>query len=131
MGAVEAYLRYAREDLADAEARLGDDRPVWRKVALHAQQVAEKVLKALIFRLGADPVRTHDLTALRVDVGVLNAALGRRLSLRYRAVLAEMTGYAVSARDPGRAQVDESQARAALAAAGALFDDLSPWLAAD
>ena len=52
----------------DAEARSADRRPVWRNTAYHAQQAAEKAVKALIFHLGGPLNRTHDILELLLAV---------------------------------------------------------------
>jgi HEPN domain-containing protein len=58
------WLRLADEDLA--MARLALDRGIYRQTCFHAQQAAEKALKALLLvRRGTYP-RTHSLEDLLV-----------------------------------------------------------------
>ena len=58
------WLAFALGDLDAARARPGRaQRP--RIVAFHAQQAAEKALKAALVLSDIDPPRTHDLDALR------------------------------------------------------------------
>jgi HEPN domain-containing protein len=58
------WLGYALGDLRTAQAGDRDPLPP-RIVAFHAQQAAEKALKAALVLAGADPQRTHELEDLR------------------------------------------------------------------
>ena len=58
------WLSYALGDLAEARSQPGQpSRP--RIVAFHAQQAAEKALKAALVLSDVDPPRTHELEQLR------------------------------------------------------------------
>ncbi len=58
------WLGFAIGDLEAARSRAGRQvRP--RIVAFHAQQSAEKAIKAALVLVGVDPPRTHDLNDLR------------------------------------------------------------------
>ncbi len=59
------WLRYAEEDLITAETYLQDPRVPPRQSCWHAQQAAEKALKAVLIFLQIDFRRTHDLNVLR------------------------------------------------------------------
>ena len=59
------WLRYAEEDLITAETYLKDPRVPSRQSCWHAQQAAEKALKAVLIFLQIDFRRTHDLNVLR------------------------------------------------------------------
>ena len=59
------WLRYAEEDLITAETYLKDPRVPPRQFCWHAQQAAEKALKAVLIFLQIDFRRTHDLEVLR------------------------------------------------------------------
>jgi HEPN domain-containing protein len=64
----ERWLEYAQDDLDTAKVTYDGER--WAATSLHAQQAAEKALKALCFeREGAEPPRTHDLVRLAQDTG--------------------------------------------------------------
>ena len=65
------WLRYAGEDLITAETLLAQARIPPRQACWHAQQAAEKALKAVLIFLQIDFPRTHDLNVLR------NLALNR------------------------------------------------------
>lgn len=58
------WLAYALGDLRVARAADRDPLPA-RIVAFHAQQAAEKALKAALVLAGVDPERTHELADLR------------------------------------------------------------------
>jgi len=80
-------------------------------VCFHAQQAAEKYLKALLAFRGLEFPKTHDLDALarRLPYG---------LRSRLHAIdLAELTRHATVTRYPGAAPVSLAAARIALAAA--------------
>ena len=59
------WLRHAEEDLITAETFLGHSRVAPRQCCWHAQQAAEKALKAVLIFLQIDFPRTHDLNILR------------------------------------------------------------------
>ena len=58
------WLKKAEHDLLNIENNLAATRIPWDTVCFHAQQAAEKVLKALLVYHGQTPPRTHDLVAL-------------------------------------------------------------------
>jgi HEPN domain-containing protein len=59
-----AWIAKAENDLLNVENNLLASRVPWDTVCFHAQQVAEKMLKALLVFRGLAPIRTHDLVAL-------------------------------------------------------------------
>lgn len=59
------WLRFATEDLRLAERDLGDPEVVPRGACLHAQQAAEKAIKAALILLAIEPPTIHNLDALR------------------------------------------------------------------
>ncbi len=59
------WLRYAFEDLQEAESGLKRDDSIPRHVCWLAQQAAEKSLKAVFVYIQTDFPETHDLDALR------------------------------------------------------------------
>jgi len=66
----ERWLHYAREDLETARVTYQGER--WTATSFHAQQAAEKALKALwVEQQGAEAPRTDDLVRLAQDVGYL------------------------------------------------------------
>jgi HEPN domain-containing protein len=59
-----AWLRKADHDLLNIENNLAAKDIPWDTVCFHAQQVAEKVLKAFLVYHGCSLSKTHDLIAL-------------------------------------------------------------------
>jgi len=59
-----AWLEKAEHDLLNIDNNLAATRIPWDTVCFHAQQAAEKALKALLAYHGEPPPRTHDLVAL-------------------------------------------------------------------
>lgn len=59
-----AWVAKAENDLLNIENNLSAGRIPWDTVCFHAQQAAEKILKAFLVRHGQIPPRTHDLVAL-------------------------------------------------------------------
>ncbi len=80
-------------------------------VCFHAQQCAEKYLKALLTFRGTDFAKTHDLEALAARL-----RNGHRPGLSHDD-LARLTRYATVTRYPGAEDISLAGARAALAAA--------------
>ena len=89
------WLRYAREDLAAAEAVTRRESVAARHVCWLAQQAAEKTIKAALVFLQIDVPRTHDLDALR------NLLPDEWQRAGGRTDLAALTEWAVEARYPG------------------------------
>jgi HEPN domain-containing protein len=80
-------------------------------VCFHAQQCAEKYLKALLIFRGTDFPKTHDLEQL---ITLLPASLRPSLTVEEQR---RMTGYATGARYPGWPDIPLSEARRAVAMA--------------
>jgi len=59
-----AWVAKAESDLLNIENNLASNEVPWDTVCFHAQQAAEKLLKAVIVRDGDRLPRTHDLIAL-------------------------------------------------------------------
>lgn len=83
--------------------------PNFDAVCFHAQQCAEKYLKALLQERGAAIPRTHNLEALAKPLLAANPALAA-----LAASLRTLGAYAVETRYPGRSS-DRAMAREALA----------------
>lgn len=91
----EAWLAKAEHDLLNIQNNLAAAEVPWDTVCFHAQQVAEKLLKAFLVFHGQVPPRTHDLIVLltgcvRIDEGLLPLEDDCR----------RLTYYAVSVRYP-------------------------------
>jgi HEPN domain-containing protein len=109
---VREWVAKAENDLLNAShtLKLGARCPT-DTVCFHAQQAAEKYLKALLTGRGIDFPKTHDLEAL---VGRLRS--GPRLVL-VQDDLVRLTRFATVTRYPGAERVSLAEARRAVAAA--------------
>ncbi len=77
-GEAARWLEFARQDLRMADLALGDG--LWSQACFHAQQCAEKTLKASLEQRGRVPPRTHKLADLVYLLGAaLPAAIGNDL----------------------------------------------------
>ena len=103
------WLRFAEEDLAQAERILTQRTFVPRHPAWLASQAAEKALKAVLVSGAIAFPRTHDL-----DLLVRLVPPGYRVRTA-EADLARLTEYAVESRYPGEwSDLTEDDARAAV-----------------
>lgn len=125
MAASSEWLRKSEEDLRLAEVGVPAGVP-WG-AAYHAQQAVAKALKALIFHLGGEPGRTHELVDLAEHISGLKPAVGGDLSERYSARLEEMTPFATASRYPDY-PVSEQEAMAVLETARSLIGDIRPLI---
>ncbi len=108
-----AWLRKAEHDLLNIANNLAAAQIPWDTVCYHAQQVAEKALKALLVYHGAALPRTHDLVVLLGQCVMLDPALAD-LEEDCR----NLTAFAVSARYPDDVfEPDETDGRAMTEAA--------------
>lgn len=101
------------EDLLDIENNLAANSVPWSVVGFHAQQAAEKALKAILIDRGENAPRTHDLGVLLrrcVSLGVPLHSLAGDCDL--------LTPFAVANRYPGAGpDATESEGRLAVDAA--------------
>jgi HEPN domain-containing protein len=93
---VGQWLARADEDLAACRILVDRESLVRAAVGFHAQQAAEKLLKALLTWHQIEFPKTHDLTALLDLVATVHADLSASLS-----DLDELTPYAIETRYPG------------------------------
>jgi HEPN domain-containing protein len=102
-GSSADWLRYAKADLALAQVPLPAG-GLYALLCFHAQQAAEKSLKAVLMQHGIAPPRTHNLETL---IDLLPAALPRTCALIQAA---RLTVFATSARYPGSQEsIDEEE----------------------
>jgi HEPN domain-containing protein len=110
--AVAAWLRKAHNDLKNIRASLQSNDPAWDTVCYHAQQAAEKSLKAFLVAHGTLPPRVHDLEellSLCKDFDASLDALAGDCGL--------LTDYGVEVRYPDVTEPDDAEAKSAVAAA--------------
>jgi HEPN domain-containing protein len=106
-------VQKAENDLLNIENNLAAGRTPWDTVCFHAQQAAEKVLKAFLIYHQEPAPRTHDLTALLARYVEVNPELSN-----LEGDCRRLTYYAVSARYPDdHYEPDEQDGRAMNAAA--------------
>src|SRR3989442_1374276 len=115
--AVDAWVRKAENDFKNIHASLTSADPAWDTVCFHAQQAAEKYLKAYLVLRGDIPPRTHDLGLLLRLAKDFDPTLD---SLKTECDF--LTDYAVEARYPDVVEPDETAARGAVAAAERIRD---------
>ena len=61
---VSAWIRKAEHDLTTVDLIIPSEDPPWDIVVFHAQQAAEKFLKAFLVARGQQPPKIHDLPRL-------------------------------------------------------------------
>jgi HEPN domain-containing protein len=112
IGTPADWLRHARSDLALVRVEQETD-VLLETLCFHAQQTAEKSLKAVLLREGIEFPYTHDIARLITLVHKAKIPWNEELDQA-----AELTGYAVEGRYPGSAEtVSEEEYRQALAIA--------------
>lgn len=108
-----AWLSKAENDLLNIENNLQAERTPWDTVCFHAQQVAEKSLKAFLVYHEQKPKRTHDLSVLVTRCAEFDDALHE-----LEADVEPLVYHAVEARYPGvRYDPDETEGRQMVAIA--------------
>lgn len=109
---VHEWITKAEADLRAAAYLLKphDERPT-DAVCFHAQQCAEKYVKALLVFRGVDFPRTHDIGKLATE---LPATLRPRLTVEEQR---RLTAYATAARYPGWGEIPLAEAKRAVALA--------------
>ena len=119
-----SWLAKARSDLLCIDNNLASARVPWDAVCYHAQQAAEKSLKAVLASRGELIPRTHDLLAL-IDACIRTEHCLD--SLRTDAYL--LNPFSVAARYPGLApDPDEDISRRAAAAAHRIVNAIAATL---
>jgi HEPN domain-containing protein len=123
--AVQVWIDKAEHDLVAATEllKLGPECP-FDIVCYHAQQCAEKYLKALLVSRVIDFPRTHDLRAL---LQLVPASLDLAIDIEG---VVRLTRYAIEGRYPGDWDaIDRPEAERCLAAARAVRATVRPRLA--
>jgi HEPN domain-containing protein/predicted nucleotidyltransferase len=128
-GAKEDMLEKARDDMILADKALSPPVVPWG-AAFHAQQAAEKALKALIYHLNGEPERTHRLSDLALRASELDARHGHALFLKYQARLADLEKHAVQPRYVNAPPVSEADALAAVETARRILEDIAALVGA-
>ncbi len=104
---ISDWLKKAEHDLKSAKVLLASDEELYDAICFHAQQLAEKAIKALFTSRNIEFPKTHNLLLLSnllhdADITTLNEELER------------LTKYAIESRypgeyvEPGRNEAEES-----------------------
>jgi len=121
------WLAKAGADLLVCEQLLGQGAVFLETVSFHAQQAAEKSLKALLVARQVEFPKTHDIERLVELVALDDAALAEAL-----ADAAELTPFGVEYRYPGEyAPVTAETARDCVSTAREVYDEISRRLSED
>jgi len=94
--AADAWFAKADNDFLDIDNNMAASRTPWDAVCFHAQNPAEKSLKAFLIGHGCLPPGTHDLVTLLAECATILPTLS---SLQGHCQL--LSVYAVSTRFPG------------------------------
>ena len=115
---VRQWLEKARQDLRSCDSLLREDPPLLYPACFHAQQAAEKYLKALLAWRGTEFPKTHSIEQLLDLVERADAAVASQL------VEAQgLTAYGVDIRYPGdQPEPTLEETRRAVGLAGAVRD---------
>lgn len=93
---VQQWLNRARKDLAAGEVLLKEGLEDYENVGFHAQQAAEKFIKAFLVRHQVEFPKTHNIAVLAQLVATVDAKLAKSL------IAADaLTPYGVEFRYPG------------------------------
>ena len=103
LGSPADWLRYARSDLELARV-VRPDEVLFEGLCFHAQQAAEKALKAVLIAKGVPPPKTHNIRTL------LDLLPQEDIAPQEIEDAASLTDYAVTSRYPGDFEsVDEEE----------------------
>ena len=117
------WLKFARDDLAAARTLLSDPDIPSRIACFHAQQSAEKALKALLVASSIPFKKTHDLVVL---AGLQDIEVSAELT---PIDLLLLHPWAVEARYPGDLpDVSDDEAAEVVATAASVFDIAARWI---
>lgn len=115
---LSAWVRKSDADLAAARTLSRQPDVSWDIVCFHAQQAAEKLLKACLIAYGDAPPKTHDLTLLR---GLIAGAGTNTDPIRDDCTY--LIPFAVAARYPGEGvEPSEAEGNSAIDAAQRIRD---------
>jgi HEPN domain-containing protein len=121
---VAQWLERAEEDLAVARHLLTEDLPYYAAIGFHAEQAAEKFIKAFLVARQVEFPKTHDIGRLLDLVAAVDVALASDL-----ASAVGLTDYGVDVRYPGDLpQLSADDARRAVHDAAFVQARITPQL---
>ncbi|MHB1442686.1 MAG: HEPN domain-containing protein [Candidatus Humimicrobiaceae bacterium] len=92
---VIGWLGKAGRDLEVAKRELSLTQPFTDIICFHAQQAAEKIMKAYLIHLGIEFSKTHDIEDLVIQAGKKDLSI-----LQFKDKGSELTAFAVESRYP-------------------------------
>jgi HEPN domain-containing protein len=107
----EEWIRLAEQDV-ELQTRALKEPPIWEGASFHAQQSAEKLMKAFLLSNGWLLKRTHDLSDLLTDCLAYDPSLSA-----LKSDCALLTPFAITGRYSGNRTLNPSDYEAAIAAA--------------
>jgi HEPN domain-containing protein len=120
----QAWIVKARADLLCIANNIAAAQVPWDIVAFHAQQAAEKALKAFLVSRGETVVKTHDLTFLLNQCLAVGAHWDE-----FDEPCRWLTRYAAHSRYPGmEPELDAAEGQSAVAAARRIVDAVAAML---
>lgn len=108
----EEWIQKAEGDWRIAQRELDSEEPVWDGICFHAQQCAEKYLKAVLEEQEVEVPKIHDLVVLLDRTEEWSEKVAA-----LRSALARLSTFGVATRYPGM-DADEEAAREAMHTAG-------------
>lgn len=108
----EEWIQKAEGDWRIAQRELDSEEPVWDGICFHAQQRAEKYLKAVLEEQEVEVPKIHDLVVLLDRTEEWSEEVAA-----LRSALARLSTFGVATRCPGM-DADEEAAREAMHTAG-------------
>jgi HEPN domain-containing protein len=125
---VQQWLDKARKDLAAGGVLIKEEFEDYETVGFHAQQAAEKFIKAFLVRHQIEFPKSHDIALLRQLVARVDPRLGQKL-----AKADTLTPYGVEFRYPGDSpEVSRDEGEKALRLAeetrALILESLKPYL---
>lgn len=116
------WIDKAEGDYAVASREIKEEKSVYDAVCFHAQQTAEKYLKALLQENDIDFFKTHDLDILLNKCKEIYSALSE-----YEIEMIELSSFAVEVRYPG-VEAEAEDAVCCFAAASRIRDAIRKFL---
>ena len=121
---VEAWVKRAEEDLFTAKALLDFKKPVPWIVCFHAQQSAEKLLKAFLIKHYRPISKTHDIKSLILACAEIDGEFVQLL----KEEVDRLTEYAVETRYPVLFEPTLEEAKEAVKLAEKVWEFVIPRL---
>jgi len=119
------WIAKAENDLLNVRNNLNAEQVPWDTVCFHAQQAAEKMLKAFLVARGRVVSRTHDLVALLAEAVAVGGPLDSlEADCRLLTPYAVLFRYPTAGEDPS-----EQEGRRAVAAAERVCEQVRAALA--